>query len=291
MEIRDLHNFIQVVDHDSFTKAAEEMYVTQSSLSKSIKRLEKQLTSELLDRKSKKVKLTDIGMLVYQQGKEILYAIDDLQLLIKKSKNIEVGRLKLGMPPLIGTLFFPEIAETFNDKFPNIKIELFERGAKKLEEIVLDGKVEIALVVSPYFKNNMYDIYPFIEDEFFVFLHKDHVLASKAEISINELRDEKFIIFTEEFTLHDYVINACKEAGFSPEVVYKSSQWDLILELTVSSNGVTLLPRSIYKKNLNPNIKLIKIKGEPLLWKLSFITLKDSYKSFVLEKFISLIKK
>lgn len=290
MEIRDLQNFLQVVDHNSFTKAAEELYVTQSSLSKSIKRLENQLALELFDRTSKKLVLTDIGKLVYYQGQEILNSVGDLHILIQQSKNIETGRLKLGIPPLIGTLFFPGIARKFNKKYPKVQIEIFERGAKKLEEIVLDGKVEIALVVSPYFKSEKYQSFPFIEDEFFVFLHKDHPLAFHDEITLYELKHEKFIIFTDEFTLHDYVINACKEAGFFPNILYKSSQWDLILELTASNNGVTLLPKSIFKKNLNPNIKLIKIKGQPLLWTLSFITLKDSYKSFVLQEFIKMIE-
>lgn len=289
MEIRDLSNFIKVADHNSFTKAAEELYVTQSSLSKSIKRLERQVEAELLDRTTKKIVLTDVGKLVYQQGREILNSVTDLHILVNKAKNVEMGRLKLGMPQLIGTLFFPKMATVFNNKYPNIKIELIERGAKKLEELIDEGKVDTALVVAPYVKAEKYDISPFIEDEFYIFINKSHPLSYYEEISIHQLKNEKFILFTEEFTLHDYVINACKDHGFIPDILYKSSQWDLILELIDSNNAVTLLPKSIYKKNVNPNIKIIKIKGNPLVWKLAFITLKDAYKSFVLQEFIEMI--
>lgn len=289
MEIRDLKNFIKVVDHSSFTKAAEEMYVTQSSLSKSVKRLENQFESQLIIRIKNKIHLTDIGKIVYQQGREIINSVDDLHLLINQTKNVENGKILLGIPQLIGTLFFPKIAKEYYESHANIKIELYERGAKKLEQILNDGKVDIALIVKTHLTKDDYNFYPFIEDEFYVFLNKNHPLANRTELAISELKNEKFVIFSEEFTLHDYIINACKASGFFPNILYKSSQWDLILELTASHDAVTLLPKSIYAKNVNPDIKLIKLKGKPLLWSLVFITLKDSYKSFALQSFIKKI--
>lgn len=286
LEIRDLKNFIKVVDQGSFTKAAEEMYVTQSSLSKSVKRLEIHFGSQLIVRIKNNLHLSDIGKIVYQQGREIINSVNDLNLSINQTKNGEYGSILLGIPQLIGTLFFPKIAKEFYESHGNIKIELIENGAKKLERIVTDGKVDIALIVKTQLTKDNYDIYPFIEDEFYIFLNEDHPLANRTEISISELKNEKFIIFPEEFTLHDYIINTCKAHGFFPNILYKSSQWDLILELTASHNAVTLLPKSIYTKNVNKRIKLIKIKGKPLLWSLVFITLKDSYKSFALQSFI-----
>ncbi len=110
MELRDLKAFMAVVEHRSFTKAANDSFVSQPSLSKSIKKLEESLQVELLNRSTRNVELTDAGSIVYNQGQKIMHAIQELHILLDDLLNIKTGAIKLGIPPLIGTLFFPEIA-------------------------------------------------------------------------------------------------------------------------------------------------------------------------------------
>lgn len=289
MELRDLQSFIEVANHNSFTKAAAHSYLTQPSLSKAIKKLEQELTVELFDRSTRHLRLTDAGRIVYQKGQKALQALSELDVLLGDLKDMETGEIKIGMPPLIGTLFFPEMARRFHQMHPNVSIELVELGAKLIGQLVEDGRIDLGLVVMPA-NEAKFDIYPFIQDEFVLFVHDEHPLAHQPAISISELKDEKFILFSKDFTLHDYVIQACEENGFSPTISYQSSQWDLIVELVSSKLGIALLPKLIYEKQTNSSVKIIPIENATLLWKLGIITKKGSYHSFAVKELLKVLE-
>lgn len=289
MELRDMKNFIAIVQSGSFTKAAENSFVSQPSLSKSIKRLEERLNIELLERSTRYVRLTDAGKVVYEQSKKVILAVEEVPMLLNDLKQVHSGVIKIGIPPLIGTLFFPTLAREFNEKFPNVHLELTELGAKLIWQLVDNGDVNLGFVVLPT-NDNLFDVKPFIEDEFVLFIHRNHPLANEEVISIKQLKHERFITFSEEFTLHDLVKQACTKAGFVPNVVYKSSQWDLIVELVASQLGITILPKSIYEKQSNADVKTIPLKEE-LLWKLGIITKKGGYQPFAVKEFLSITSK
>ena len=148
--------------------------------------------------------------------------------------------------------------------------------------------MDLGIVVMPA-NEIKFNIFPFIQDEFVLYLYEDHPLAHKKSVSLNELKDEKFILFSEDFTLHDYVIQACEENGFTPTISYQSSQWDLIVELVSSKLGITLLPRSIYNKQTNSNVKIVPIENSTILWKLGVITKKGAYHSFALKELLKML--
>ncbi|MFJ7408124.1 MULTISPECIES: LysR family transcriptional regulator [unclassified Lysinibacillus] len=289
MELRDLKAFMAVVEHGSFTKAASESFVSQPSLSKSIKKLEDNLHVELLNRSTRHVELTDAGNIVYQQGQKIMRSVHDLHILLDDLVNIKTGSIKLGIPPLIGTLFFPEIARKFHQQYPNVHLELVERGAKLVGTLVESGEVDMGIVVLPT-DERKFIVQSFVEDQFFVFINEQHPLAKQDHILLQELKNESFIIFTEEFSLHDYVIKSCKSAGFTPIIGYKSSQWDLIVELVSSNLGVTLLPYSIAAKQTNRNVKIIPLLNFYMPWRLGVITKKNTYQSYALKQLLKTIR-
>lgn len=288
MELRDLKSFMEVAKYKSFTSAAEHSYLTQPSLSKAVKKLEKELGVELFDRSTRHLYLTDAGQIVYQQSQKAFSALSELNVLLDDLRNIAVGDIKIGIPPLIGTLFFPKIAEVFTNRYPNVSLELVEHGAKLIERLVEDAQIDVGIIVLPA-SEEKFHTYPFIQDEFYVFLHKDHKLAERTSISLNELAEEKFVLFKKDFTLHDYIIQACQKEGFTPNVSYRSSQWDLIVELVSSQLGITLLPKSIYDKQSNDNIKIVRLENPTLYWNLGVITKKDAYHSYALKKFVNML--
>lgn len=116
------------------------------------------------------------------------------------------------------------------------------------------------------------------------------ILFYLPSIILHELQDEKFILFQKDFTLHDYIIQACEQVGFTPSISYLSSQWDLIIELVSSKLGITLLPGLIYEKQNNDNITIVRLKNPTLYWNLGVITKKDAYHSFALRKLVQMLK-
>lgn len=288
MDLREIQLFMEVADQQSFTKAAERTYLSQPSLSKIVKKLEEELQVELFDRSTRHLWLTDAGKIVYQQGQKSLESLTELKMLLDELRNVKTGKIKIGIPPLVGTLVFPDMALKFHTKYPKVWLQLVELGAKRIVHLVEDSEVDLAICVLPVDEEKL-NVYPFISDEFVVFIYNDHPLANKEKLAISELKNENFILFSNDFTLHDSVINACKENGFDPKVSYETSQWDLITELISAKMGIALLPKSIFYKQNNPNVKMIPIKDSVFHWRLAIITKKDTYHSFATRELLKML--
>lgn len=289
MELKELRYFIEIVNYDGFSRAAENIFVSQPTLSKSIKKLESKLNVELFERSTRKLILTDAGKIVFKQAQKILGATDELNILLDDLALIPEGNIDFGVPPLIGALFFPEIAGAFAQAHPKIKLELVEHGAKKIETLIDEGKVEIGIVVSPTVEDK-FNVFPFKKENFQVFLHANHILANRKILNLEELKQEKFILFNPEFALHDLIIRYCQNAGFQPQIAYESSQWDLITELVNAELGLTILPVSVYSKMNNHNVKMIPLENPPI-WQLNIITKKDSYHSYSVKALLNFLIK
>src|SRR5699024_4509662 len=105
LELTELKYFIAVVEHGSFSKAASNIFVSQPTISRTVKTLEKKLNVALLERSTRRLILTDAGKLVYEQGKKIIGATNELNVLLDDLMDQPSGDIRIGIPPLIGTLF------------------------------------------------------------------------------------------------------------------------------------------------------------------------------------------
>lgn len=115
------------------------------------------------------MELTDAGNIVYKQGQKIMRSVHDLHILLDDLLNIKTGSIKLGIPPLIGTLFFPEIAREFHKQYPEVHLELVERGAKMIGTLVDNGEVDMGIVVLPT-DERKFTVQSFVEDQFLFLL-------------------------------------------------------------------------------------------------------------------------
>lgn len=106
MDIRQLQYFMEVARLQSFTKAAESLYITQPSISKTIRNIEEELGVTLFDRSGKKVVLTDAGRIIYEQAQPIVKSFQSLSSELGDLKNLKKGHIRLGLPPMVGSSFF-----------------------------------------------------------------------------------------------------------------------------------------------------------------------------------------
>lgn len=288
MELTELKYFTAVVDYGSFSKAASHIFVSQPTLSRTIQNLEKKLKVQLFERSTRTLILTDAGKLVYEQAKKIIEATNEIHTLLDDLMDRPSGEIKIGIPPLIGTLFFPIIAKKFGTLYPDVSLRLVEYGAKRIEHLINENEIDVGIVVLPT-NTKKFDILPILKEEFMVFTSINHPLANRKSIELNELAQENFILFTPEFSLHNLIIEQCKMAGFYPNIVYESSQWDLITELVHADLGITLFPKTIFSKMNPEEMKAIPLQ-KPFLWELGVIKKKNQYVSFALRTLLQFLK-
>lgn len=287
MDIRQLSYFIEVAKHQSFTKAAQALHVTQPTLSKMVKNLEQEMDVSLFDRSSRKVRLTDAGEVVFIQAQKIVNSLDDLSSSLYDVMNLNKGKIKIGLPPVISTLFFPTIIAAFQSRYPDVTVILVEDGAKKVEEKVADGEVDLGFVMLPV-DAERFDVVPFVDQEIKLLVHEAHPLANQPIRDLIDFKDDPFLLLSKEFTLNGRTVEFCRSEGFEPKIAYESSQWDFIVGMVEKNLGVTLMPKLICDRVQDGPFKMVSLT-QTFPWRLGIIMAKNRYVPYVSREFITLV--
>ncbi|KUO49875.1 MAG: LysR family transcriptional regulator [Desulfitibacter sp. BRH_c19] len=287
MNINHLKYFLAVAKSQSFTKAAQNIHISQPSISKMIRDMEEEMGVLLFHRDRKQVILTDAGQAVYQQTQEIITSFDNLTTTLSDIINLKKGSIKIGIPPIVGASFFPKTIGDFIQSYPTIELELMEVGSKKIETAVETGDVDVGIICSAPAQPEAFEITPLISDPLMVVFYPEHPMSKRNKISLKDLKDEKFVLFGEDFSLHDHIINCCRSAGFLPQIVCRSSQRDFMVEMVVAKLGIALLPQKICQE-LNPKkIVALPITDQSIFLNLMIICKKGKYLSFAVREWLS----
>lgn len=284
MDIKHLQYFIEVANYNSFTRAADHLFITQPTISKMIKNLENDLGVELFDRSGKKLSLTDAGRVVYEQALLINKAFNNLETEMDNLLGLKKGHIRIGLPPIIDSTFFPKLIGRFHQRYPNITFQLIEDGSKKIEESVADDSLDIGIIMLPT-NPNLFHYVSFIKEDLKLILHPTHPYASKQKVQLADLKDENFIMFNKEYALRDLIISSCNRAGFNPRIMSESSRWDFIEELVACKMGVALLPESICRQ-LSTQVQAVEITNPSLDWNLGIIWRKEQYLSYAAKEWL-----
>jgi len=285
MDIRHLEYFLEVAKHKSFTKAGEALHITQPTISKMVRNIEDELGVALFDRSGKRVVLTDAGEVIYAQAKHIVMAFHNLSSELDDLRNLKKGHIRIGLPPMVGSRFFPQVIGKFREAYPDITVELVEVGAKRVEADIENGTLDIGVAVLPT-KADIFHSFVFVRRQLKLLVHPTHPLAERNEVKLAELAQESFILFREDFALHDRIPAECIRVGFKPRVICESSQWDFISEMVAANLGIALLPETICAELDEEHVRVLSIVEPEIPWHLAIIWRKDRYVSYATNEWI-----
>lgn len=289
MDIHHLTYFLEVARCKSFTKAAQNLYITQPTISKMIKNIEEELGVVLFERLGKSVELTDAGQAIFRQTQNIVTSVESLASELDDIRQIRRGHIRIGLPPMVGSSFFPKVLGKFHEAYPGITVQLWEDGAKKVADDVASGSLDIGVTLLPL-QEEIFDWFSFVEDNLMLLVHPTHRLASHSEVRLAELAGEEIILFHENFVLHDRIITACLQCGFQPHVSYESSQWDFISEMVAANLGVAFLPATICRDMDEHRVCVLPLIEPVIPWHLAVIWRKNRYLSFAAREWLVFTK-
>ncbi|APF02093.1 TPA: LysR family transcriptional regulator [Legionella pneumophila] len=288
MEFKLLQTFIEVVRQGSFSKAAENLFATQSTVSKAIKQLEEELGFTLIERFKKRNIPTAAGEIVYQRGTKLLADRDDLLKELDEIRGLKQGRLRLGISPVGSSTLFAPLFVLYRQRYPGIEVELVEHGSDKLAECLRAGDIDFAGALLPISEEFDYQLVR--SEPLVALLASKHPLATQHSISLPELKEIPFILFGSGFALHRIVLDACRQAGFEPKVVAQSSQIDFMLELVAAGLGVAFLPQMIATQRPVTQIRSLLLKGSEFQWNMAMTWRRNSYLSEAAKAWLSLVR-
>lgn len=286
MDILHLNYFIEVARQRSFTKASRTLLVSQPSISKVIKTLENELGVTLFIRRGREIALTDVGEAVFKRAQIVVGEFKDLSNEIHDVVNVEYGEITVGLPPMIGANFFPKIIRKYKKRYPKVTLKLIEVGSKQIELDVKNGILDIGVVALPLSEQDIQH-FSFINETLQAVLPAAHALAGKKSLLLTDLKDESFILYSNDFSLNDLIYEKCQQQNFTPSVICQSSHWDFIAEMVAEGLGVALLPETICK-DLDERVVSIPLDKTVIPWNLALIWKKDKYLSFAARQWLKL---
>lgn len=276
MDIRRLSYFVEVVNEQSFSHAAQKLFLSQPMLSKAIRQLESELGVQLIKRSSKSFQITEAGKLIYQQSTKILNDFKELEHLLDESKGMISGTVSISMPAIVMNLYFVSLLIEIQNKYPELHIDLFEEGSHTVLESVVHDTVDIGVVMLPVPTQEI-DVHTIISDQCVLMVSREHPLAKEKSVDISRLENEKFIIFNRNFVLYDMIRQACYSRQFSPNITFQSSRTSFIFNMVSRNQGITILPAPTFPKNQD---LLCQVKLTPEIpWTLALIIKKNRYLS------------
>lgn len=286
MEIRTLRVFVEVVRQGGFSRAAEKVFATQSTVSKAVKQLEEELGFTLLDRRGHHSRLTEAGEIVYRRAMTILSQGDDMRLELEDLRGLRGGVLRLGFPLIGSNTLFAHWFAVYRNLYPDVDVRLVEHGSKRLEELVLAGELDMAASLLPV--SGEFEWQELRRVPIDALLAADHPLAKLDRIRFEALADIPFILYGPGFALNPIIMDACRESGFEPKVAAQSSQIDFIIELVGAKLGVALLPRLISEQRPHPLTKRIAVDHPSIYWHMALVWRRGAFLSHAAQAWLAL---
>lgn len=284
MDIKVLKYFVQIAKDQSYTRAAEHLYLSQPALSKLIKKLENELNVPLFKVQKSGVYLTDYGEQFYRRVVPLIAEFDSLAAFVETMHTTPAGKLKLGVTPMIASLYGVDIVTKFSSQWPNIELQLTEDGTKALRKMLLDGSLDLALGITGTSCPELQDTVLF-EDEMVVIVSVDNPLAGNRTVSFKQLENEMFNLYSYSATLSQQITDRCVKAGFLPKVNISSSKVNFMLQMTECGRGICILPRPYaLLSHLGANLKILALEDR-FPWEGSLIQNKNIYKMYIVKLF------
>lgn len=246
MEIDQLKYFLQTAQRGNFTRAAEDLGISQPALSRSIQKLEDELGQPVFERKSRSIVLTEAGTLLQARAQQVLSILEDTKAEI--TDDGQSGRVRIGAIPTIAPYFLPEILKGFSESFPHANLLVQEDTTDLLLKSCTQGEIDLAIIVLPVPVKYL-EVEELFDEELLLILPPEHALVDKPTIRLTDIQSLPFVLLGEAHCLSDNIVSFCRQKSFQPVAVERTSQLTMVQELVSLSHGISMVPEMARKKD------------------------------------------
>ncbi|MBU0602851.1 MAG: LysR family transcriptional regulator [Gammaproteobacteria bacterium] len=218
MELRHLRYFVTLAECLNFTRAAERVHVTQSTLSHQIRQLEDELDKQLFERVGKRVMLTDAGELFLDYANQALGAVDQGIGALKESAEDLIGEVRVGATHTFNLGFIPECVATFLTRHPTARIVVEELSADGISAKVKSGELDLGIAYRPGTPDELW-FEPLYNEEMVLVVSERHPLANRKRIRLVELHRQQLVLLPTEFATRAMLDECFRACGAEPQVV------------------------------------------------------------------------
>lgn len=269
MTLAQLQQFQAVCQQGGVTKAARALHLTQPTVSVTIRELEREFGVELFHRADHRLQLTGEGAFLLEQAADLLARAETLADQMRALGG-QRNRIRVGVPPMIGSILFPPLYHAFHSSHPEITVEITEEGSLRTEALLEEERLDLALLIFDERTERRYHALPLLETEYVYCVGRDHPMAGRERVAFSSLLDQQMILFGPGSVQNREIRKRFAEAGGQPDVLLFSSNQTTISEYLRSYRAGAFL----FRENAALEADLAAIPLDPpwsltigLIWK------------------------
>ena len=281
--------FQTVAKYQNLTKAAEELYLSQPSLSKTISRLEKDLGFPLFNRRGNQIQLNEMGKAYLSRVERIFMELKEGRSELENLANVQKHLISISiMIPSI----LPELIGEFLRKNPNVRFKQYHSSPTEMKEQLKNLEIDMGISTMPIFEEDIEWI-PILEEEIFLSVPLTHPLAKRESIKLSEVQNEPFISITKGYGFRNLTDELCRKAGFAPYIAFEGEEIGMLQKLVEMGLGVSFRaaltvigvtqPRTVQLRIIEPDCR--RTIGIALHKRHSFSQVALDFKQFIIDYF------
>lgn len=242
MNLRDLQYLVALAEYRHFGKAADASFVSQPTLSTQLKKLEKELGVELIERSPRHILLTDAGEQVVARAKVMLAEAENIRGIARRAADPESGSIRMGLFPTLAPYLLPHVVPQLHRRFPHLELLLVEEKTEVILQRLRDGQLEVGVLALPVHDDQLHEEHLFDED-FLLAVPSDHPLAATdGPVDPGVLVHEDVLLLEEGHCLRDQALEVCQLAGAAERSGFRATSLETLRQMVAAGVGVTLLP-------------------------------------------------
>lgn len=294
MNVSQIKYFVELCRMRSFSKAAENMAVSQPALSLQIQKLEEEFGYLLVDRNTKPISITTEGTLFLEKAQQIIQLMNDLDQLSVELEDEVAGQIRIGIIPTLSPYLVPLVMELASSKYPDLKVEVVEMVTETILSELNYNTIDAGIISTPIRSSGQYAFAPLFYERFYLYVAENNPLYQYSYIQAGEVPSEELWYLTEGNCFQNQVNAVCSIPPFDSvkgNFRYISNSIESLKRIVETQGGITFIPELATLSVSTEYEDLIKRFKKPEPYReLSLVYLKNTGMKKLVRAFIELIQ-
>lgn len=243
MDIDYIHEFVVLAGTGNYMEAADRLFLTQSSLTRHIQKLEANLGVTLFDRTTRRIELNQYGRLFLPYAEQIALLQKDYTTAFCNELNRERGTIRIGAIPVMAQYHITDILARFQQENRNYMLDIQEADSLQLIQMLREERIDFAVIRESDDASSSFRKIPITQDTLAALMPKNHPLAGSEHIELKQLYRDSFLLLGRDTFMYSLCVRECRTAGFEPHIAFTSNRVDNIIGLVSKGMGVGLLTK------------------------------------------------
>ncbi|MEJ2395367.1 MAG: LysR substrate-binding domain-containing protein [Candidatus Thiodiazotropha sp.] len=287
MDLKQLRYFKTVVEAGGFSAASRLLHVAQPSLSIAVRKLEQELELTLLHRGERTITPTVEGEVLLDHARKLLELAEAAELEMRELRGLAKGEVRLGIPSMLGSYFFPPILMGFKHRYPELRLSVFEQGTRRLQQMIREGELDLGVVVADSPPEDL-ETRLLTREEMVACVPADHPFAERQSISIEDFFSQELVVFKPGYFLREFVDRFSEQEQKGPRIAFETNLIPLTKAIVRQGFGITTFLRMVLENEPVDGLVAVSF-DEPVFLDLSLAWKRGGYLSRADRAFVDYI--